>query len=95
MKDDFGADVFLFSYNDNQLKANEILKAVPKDGKYDAIIIGVHNYTLKPANNFGISAAAIGLYKELNFIKIWVANFFMALTTCFHRKLVDSQKRCT
>lgn len=64
-----GADVFLFSYKDGQEKVNEILSQVPKDGKYDAIIIGIHDYSLRPANNFGISPPAIELYKGLNFIK--------------------------
>lgn len=81
MKDDLNADVFLFSYNDGQDKANEILKAVPKEGKYDAIIIGVHNYSLKPANNFGISAAAIQLYTDLNTDKTVTLTFGNVLAT--------------
>ncbi len=81
LKDDLGADVFLFSYTDGQDKANEILKAVPKDGKYDAIIIGIHNYSLKPADNFKISPAAIALYKSLNFIKTITFTFGNVLAT--------------
>lgn len=81
MKDDFGADVFLFSYKDGKEKAQEILKQVPKDGKYDAIVIGVHDYSLRPANNFGISQAAIDLYKELNFIKTVTLTFGNVLGT--------------
>lgn len=78
---DFGADVFLFSYKDGQGKADEILKAVPKDGKYDAIIVGIHNYSLRPADNFGISAAAINLYRQLNFIKTVTLTFGNVLAT--------------
>jgi beta-glucosidase-like glycosyl hydrolase/CubicO group peptidase (beta-lactamase class C family) len=69
LKDEFDADVYLFSYNDSSEEAKEILKKLQKDGKYDAIIIGIHDFSLRPANNYGISAAAIDLWKQLNFIK--------------------------
>lgn len=69
MQKDLGADVFLFSYKDSQAKADSILNAVPKDGKYDAIIVGLHNYSNRPADNFGLSPVALKLYKDLNFIK--------------------------
>jgi beta-N-acetylhexosaminidase len=69
LKNDLNADVFLFSYKDGADKAEEILKAVPKDGKYDAIIVGIHDFNNRPANNYQISAAAIDLYRKLNFIK--------------------------
>ncbi len=75
MKQDFNADVFFFSYKDGADKADQILKAVPKDGKYDAIVIGVHNYSLKPMDNFNISPAAIKLCKDLNFIKTITMTF--------------------
>lgn len=69
LKDEFNADVFFFSYKDSDDKAADILKAVPKDGKYDAIVIGIHDFSNRPANNYGISASAIELWKKLNFIK--------------------------
>jgi beta-N-acetylhexosaminidase len=69
LKDDLNADTYLFSYKDGADRAAEILKAVPKDGKYDAIIIGVHDFNNRPADNYKISPAAIDLYKKLNFIK--------------------------
>jgi beta-glucosidase-like glycosyl hydrolase/CubicO group peptidase (beta-lactamase class C family) len=81
LKNDLGADVFHFSYKDGAAKAEEILKAVPKDGKYDAIIIGVHDYNNRPANNYNISSAAIDLYKKLNFIKTQTFVFGNVLAT--------------
>ncbi|MER3497487.1 MAG: serine hydrolase [Chitinophagaceae bacterium] len=69
LKDDLNVDVFLFSYKDDSTRADSILNEVPKDGKYDAIIVGVHEYSLKPANNYGISNAALYLWNNLNFIK--------------------------
>ncbi len=81
MRDELGADVFLFSYKDNEDKAAEILKAVPKDGKYDAIVVGIHDYNNRPANNYSISPAAISLYKQLNFIKTVTIVFGNVLAT--------------
>lgn len=75
MRDDFKADVFLFSYKNGKDSADEILKKVSKDGIYDAIILGVHNYSLRPADNFGISSAALYLYRQLNFIKTITLTF--------------------
>ena len=72
---------YKLSYKDGQSKADEILKDVKKDGKYDAIIIGIHDYSLRPANNFGISQVAINLYKELNFIKTITMTFGNVLAT--------------
>jgi len=81
MKTDYDANVFLLSYKDGKEKADEILKEVQKDGKYDAIIIGIHNYSLRPAENFGLSPVAIKLYRDLNFIKTITLTFGNVLAT--------------
>jgi beta-N-acetylhexosaminidase len=81
LKKDYDAETFTLSYKDGMDKVNEILKKVSKDGKYDAIIIGIHNYSLRPADNFGISPAALKLYKELNFIKTITMTFGNVLAT--------------
>ncbi|MBC7874258.1 MAG: serine hydrolase, partial [Ferruginibacter sp.] len=81
LKKEFDAETFVFSYKDGQEKADEILKKVSKDGKYDAIIVGIHNYSLRPADNFGISPAAVKLYKDLNFIKTITMTFGNVLAT--------------
>jgi beta-N-acetylhexosaminidase len=75
MLTDFDANTFLLSYKDGQEKADEILKEVQKDGKYDAIVVGIHNYANKPMDNFGLSPVALKLYKELNFIKTITLTF--------------------
>lgn len=75
MKKDYNADVFFFSYKDGQDKADEILKEVKKTGKYDAIIVGMHNYANKPADNFGFSPMALKLYQQLNFIRTITLSF--------------------
>ena len=92
MQEDFNADVFFFSYKDSNDKAAEILKAVPKDGKYDAIVVGIHDYSNRPAGNYGISPAAIELWKNLNFIKTVTMVFGNVLATknfCGAWTLVD------
>ena len=78
---DLDATTFLFSYKDGQEKANEIVKEIQKVGKYDAIIIGIHNYSLRPADNFGLSPIALKLYKDLNFIKTITLTFGNVLAT--------------
>lgn len=81
MKDDFNTDVYFFSYKDSDNKANEILNAVPKDGKYDVIVVGIHNFNNRPTNNYSISPAAIELWKKLNFIKTVTLVFGNVLAT--------------
>ncbi|MEN9547886.1 MAG: hypothetical protein RIR12_477 [Bacteroidota bacterium] len=91
LQQDFNADIFTFSYKDGKEKAAEILKQLPKDGKYDAIVVGIHNYANKPMDNFGITPAAIDLYKQLNFIKTITLTFGNVLATknfCDARTLV-------
>jgi beta-glucosidase-like glycosyl hydrolase/CubicO group peptidase (beta-lactamase class C family) len=75
MQSDLNADVFLLSYKDSQEKADSLLAQVPKEGKYDAIVIGFHNYAMKPTDNFGLSAPSLNVYKSLNFIKTVTLSF--------------------
>jgi beta-glucosidase-like glycosyl hydrolase/CubicO group peptidase (beta-lactamase class C family) len=81
LQDDLNADVFLFSYKDSSDKAAEILKAVPKDGKYDAIVVGIHDFSNRPGGNYNISPTAIDLWKKLNFIKTVTMVFGNVLAT--------------
>ena len=92
LQDDFNADLFFFSYKDSSDKAADILKAVPKDGKYDAIVVGIHDFSNRPAANYNITPAAIELWKKLNFIKTVTIVFGNVLATknfCDAWTLVD------
>jgi beta-N-acetylhexosaminidase len=80
MTDDYHADIFFFSYKDNDDKAVAILKSIA-DKKYDAVIVGIHNYDLHPANNYGISNAAIALSKKLTSYKTITLVFGNVLAT--------------
>src|SRR6187455_1674763 len=62
MKEDFKADVFVFSYKDSEDVAGKIVDNVAKE-KYDVVVVGIHNYSNRPANNYAISSAAINLWK--------------------------------
>ncbi len=58
------ADVFSFSYKDGANKADSILRAIRSAG-YDEIVVSVTGYSLRPANNYGISRSAIDLFDQL------------------------------
>ena len=68
LKEDYNADVFLFSYKDSAAVSDKIIDDVAK-GNYDVVIAGIHNYSNRPANNYAISSSAINLWKKLNSAK--------------------------
>ena len=61
---DLHADTFLFSWKDGDAKADSIFEIVT--GKYDAVVIGIHEFSNRPANNYSISKASISLWRRLN-----------------------------
>jgi len=63
LKSNYNADTFFFSYKDSINEANGIINALQK--RYDAVIIGVHNYSRRPAGNYGISTSAVDLLGKL------------------------------
>jgi beta-glucosidase-like glycosyl hydrolase/CubicO group peptidase (beta-lactamase class C family) len=64
LQKDYKADVFLFSYRDADPKAQSIFQQIDT-GRYSAVVVGVHDYSLRPANNYNISKAAINLWDSL------------------------------
>lgn len=62
LKTDHNADVFYFDYKQN---SSRVASLVAQLKNYKQVIIGLHNYSRKPENNFGISAAAVDLVKQL------------------------------
>jgi beta-N-acetylhexosaminidase len=63
MREDYGADVYLFDYNLDSAKAAAALELL--SNRYDAIVVGLHNYARYPANNFLISNPAAWLLDQL------------------------------
>ncbi|HYO22423.1 MAG TPA: serine hydrolase, partial [Flavisolibacter sp.] len=86
---DFGADTFLLPYNDST-KAATILNEI-KAGGYGKVIVGVHNFAPRPANNYGISNAAVGLVNDLqayNALTFVFGNVYAAQNFCNASTLV-------
>ena len=63
MRNDYNAHVYYFDYNLDSSKA--LATADLLKGRYDVVIIGLHNYNRFPANNFGISKPAVSLINLL------------------------------
>jgi CubicO group peptidase (beta-lactamase class C family) len=59
----YNADLFYFDYKAGSSKATALLDSL--QAKYDEVIIGVHKLAKYPANNFGISNAAIQLIQKI------------------------------
>lgn len=64
LETELDADTYYLNYRDLESKAMQILDAV-KTNRYNKLIIGIHNYSLKPANNYGISQTALNLWDSL------------------------------
>ena len=64
VNNDFNADTYLLSYKDSTDQSKAILDSI-RSHNYDRIIIGIHNYASRPANNYGISPAAMDLWDSL------------------------------
>jgi len=87
---DFKADTFLLSYKENETKVNLLLQQI-NAAKYDAIIIGVHDYSLRPANNYNISSAALKFWNGLQTLKtatFLFGNVYAAKNFCKSNALI-------
>jgi CubicO group peptidase (beta-lactamase class C family) len=74
MRSDYGAHVYLFDYDLDSTKAAAALELL--SGRYEAIVIGMHNYARFPARNFAISRPAAWLLHELQQKEKAVTFFF-------------------
>ncbi len=61
---DWNVDTLFFSYKDSSDKATEIINRIAA-GQYETVIIGIHEFSNRPANNYNISEAAISLWNQL------------------------------
>jgi beta-glucosidase-like glycosyl hydrolase/CubicO group peptidase (beta-lactamase class C family) len=64
LSEEWNADVYILNYRDSSSKAESILQNI-KEGSYDAVVVGIHNYNLRPANNYMISPTAVSLVDNL------------------------------
>lgn len=63
MREDYKAHVYYFDYTLDSVKAMANLELLK--GRYDVVILGMHNYSRRPANNFGLSIASRWLLKQI------------------------------
>lgn len=63
VRNDYDAQVYYFDYRLDSEKVAPMLELFKN--RYDVVILGMHNYARYPANNFGISNAALQLIKGL------------------------------
>jgi beta-glucosidase-like glycosyl hydrolase/CubicO group peptidase (beta-lactamase class C family) len=88
MKDNYNADVVLFDFTDNTSKADSIASLV---SGYDAVVVGLHNFSRKPANNFGISQNALDLLSKIqssNTINFCFGNPYAVANLCAANNVV-------
>jgi len=62
LRRDYQADVFYFDYKQPADRINAIIDSLKA---YKKLVIGIHDYSRTPANNFNISPAAIKLVTQL------------------------------
>jgi beta-N-acetylhexosaminidase len=90
MRDDYSADVYLFDYNLDSIKAVAAFQLL--SNRYDAIVIGLHNYARYPARNFLISDPAAWLLGKLQekerCITLVFGNPYAIRNTCQAKVLV-------
>lgn len=90
LKTDLNADVFFFSYKDEVTKGGTIVKAI-NNGKYDAVIVGIHDVRPGRSNNYGISKNAIKFWQQLNnsrTITMLFGNVLSAANFCNAKTLI-------
>lgn len=74
MKAEYNADVFLFDYKSDASRIPSMMALLKS--RYDAVIVGVHNYNKYPANNFGISPVALSLLDSIQRTTHSISFFF-------------------
>jgi beta-glucosidase-like glycosyl hydrolase/CubicO group peptidase (beta-lactamase class C family) len=87
---DLNADVFLYDSKKDQTYINQMLAMIKR--KYKKVIIGIHNYSRYPANNFGIGKQDVDLVKQLqlqfNSITLTFGNPYAIKNWCDAKNLV-------
>ncbi|MES2430002.1 MAG: glycoside hydrolase family 3 N-terminal domain-containing protein [Bacteroidota bacterium] len=91
MRSDYNAPVFYFNYKQDATRLLSTIELIKK--KYKKVIIGVHNYSRTPANNFGISTTAVNLVNQLqqqtNAITFVFGNPYAIKNFCDAKQLVE------
>ncbi len=64
LRNEINADTYFFSYRDSSHKADQIRESI-RNGNYDHVVIGIHGFSLRPANNYGIPKTAMDLWDSV------------------------------
>ena len=64
LQKEMDADVYFLNYKDSTSKGLAIRDSIVAKN-YDKVLFGIHGYANRPANNYGISSAAIELWDSL------------------------------
>jgi beta-N-acetylhexosaminidase len=90
MRTDYNAHVYFFDYNLDSAKAFAALELL--SSRYDALVIGLHNYARFPARNFFISRPVTWLLQQLQqkekCVTMVFGNPYAIRNTCDARTLV-------
>ncbi len=90
LRTDYNADVLYFDYKENATRISTIIESAKKN--YKQVIIGVHGYSHRPANNFGISKNAVdlvaGLQQKTKAITFVFGNPYAIKNWCNAKNLV-------
>jgi len=89
LEENYKIDSYSFSWKEGDDKADNIFEKVID--KYDAVIIGIHNFSNRPANNYGITNSSLSLWRRLNkanSITLVFGNVLAAASFCNANALV-------
>jgi beta-N-acetylhexosaminidase len=90
MKEEMHADVYYLNYKDSTDRTNALLDSI-RTGKYEKLIIGIHNINTRPAKNYGISVSSLALWDSLqanNSATFVFGNVYAAANFCNAANLV-------
>lgn len=86
------ADVFFFGYNQDGGRVPTLIEMM--ENNYDLVLIGMHNYSRRPANQFGISMPALqlaqGLTKHPGSVLLLMGNPYATRNFCDAKHLLVS-----
>jgi beta-N-acetylhexosaminidase len=90
MRTDYNAAVFYFDYKQDPIRILSMVALIKS--RYKKVVIGIHNYSRRPANNFGFSFAAIDLATQLqqgtNSISFVFGNPYAIKNFCMAKNIV-------
>jgi beta-N-acetylhexosaminidase len=74
LKEDLNADIYFLPYDITDSLASLMIDSIGRR-HYEVIISGIHNFSLRPATNYGISAIAIEVWRLLQSAQALTSTF--------------------